>query len=521
MIPMPSDESALPPPAVRHAAPVRGQADHALSVPSGVRLVRNVLALGIGQVFTLLFSSVLTVLLPRYLGDEKLGKTATAASLTGLCGLLASLGIGSYLAKEVARRGPRGHVSVANALATRAPLTAVACLLALGVAALLGYDPLTQRLVAIYCLGIVFGSVAGVLVGTLQGLQEMRWVALGDVVGKALLLAGVIAVVHGDRGLVALAVVWQLTGLGSIAVYLLPLYRRGALGGQFDRHGWRALVTGSLPFFIWQASLMVYGQIDVVLLSIFSHAAVIGWYSAAYRIIGIPLFIPSIITNVCYPAMSHSAVHNRQSFRALAGRSLHVVLLFSIPMAVGIIVLCGPLLSFFRYPHEFQNSIPLIIILALHVPLVGVDLIVGTALNALDRQRAWALTGVAAAVLNPAVNMLFIPVFERYLQNGAVGAAIVTVLTEVFMMLMGLRLLRGEVFDRSSLVVGLKCLVAALVMAGAVWLLRELFLPFTVLAGACVYFALSFVLGTVSLRDLRLLRAYMLHRAHPRVTAAV
>jgi O-antigen/teichoic acid export membrane protein len=498
------------------AAPLPPRAE----VSTGARLVRNVLALGTGQAFTLVFSSVLTVLLPRYLGDERLGRIATAGSLTGFCGLIASLGISTYLAKEVARHGPRGHLSVLNALITRAPLTAAACLLAVVAAALLGYDPLTRRLVAIYCLGMVFGSVAGVLVGTLQGLQEMRWVALGDVVGKGLLLAGVSAVIWGDHGLLALALVWQLASLGSIAVYLVPLSRRGALAGTPDRHGWRRLVTGSMPFFIWQAALMVYGQIDVVLLSIFTHAAVVGWYSAAYRIIGIPTFIPVIITNAAYPALSQSAGRSGTAFRTLARRSLHVVLLLTIPVAVGIMVIAGPLLAFFGYPEEFRNSIPLVMILALTVPLVAADMVLAVTINALDRQRAWALSGVAAAVLNPAVNLAAIPFFERHLHNGAIGAAIVTVLTEVFMMVMGLRLLRGAVFDRSSVRFALKCVAAALVMAAVVWLARGMFLPLTVALGAGVYFAASFALGTLSVHDVRLLRTYVLNWARARAPTA-
>jgi O-antigen/teichoic acid export membrane protein len=275
-----------------------------------------------------------------------------------------------------------------------------------------------------------------------------------------------------------------------------------------------------MPFFIWQAALMVYGQIDVVLLSIFTHAAVVGWYSAAYRIIGIPTFIPVIITNAAYPALSQSAGRTGTAFRTLARRSLHVVLLLTIPVAVGIIVIAGPLLAFFGYPEEFRNSIPLVMILALTVPLVAADMVLAVTINALDRQRAWALSGVAAAVLNPAVNLAAIPFFERHLHNGAIGAAIVTVLTEVFMMVMGLRLLRGAVFDRSSVRFALKCVAAALVMAAVVWLARGMFLPLTVALGACVYFAASFALGTLSVHDVRLLRTYVLNWARARAPTA-
>ncbi len=88
------------------------------------------------------------------------------------------------------------------------------------------------------------------------------------------------------------------------------------------------------------------------------------------------------------------------------------------------------------------------------------------------------------------------------------------------MMAMGLRLLRGEVFDRSSVRFALKCVAAALVMAAVVWLARGVFLPLTVALGAGVYFATSFALGTLSVHDVRLLRAYVLNRARARAPVA-
>jgi len=68
-------------------------------VPSGddasssrTRILRNISALGVGQIFTWISTAALISLLPRYLGDQNLGKFTAAVSLTDLCGLLAGLG---------------------------------------------------------------------------------------------------------------------------------------------------------------------------------------------------------------------------------------------------------------------------------------------------------------------------------------------------------------------------------------------------------------------------------------------
>src|SRR5207237_7131051 len=46
----------------------------------------------------------------------------------------------------------------------------------------------------------------------------------------------------------------------------------------------RLLLIGGLPFFVWQAALVVYGQIDSILLLYLTNASVVGWYVAASRV---------------------------------------------------------------------------------------------------------------------------------------------------------------------------------------------------------------------------------------------
>ena len=479
---------------------------------SGARIVRNVSALGVGQIFTWLTTMGLVALLPRYLGDANLGKLAAAISLTDLCGLIAGLGITTYLTKEIARKGTEGRADILNALVTRAPLAFVAAVGAAVAALALGYDPLTQQVVLLLCLNLVLTALSGVLLGALQGMQDMRPVALVGALSKALYLGLVALALVNGGGLVGVAIATDIAAVVTVIGYAIPLARRGALRGPVDVTTWRRLIVGSLPFFVWQAALMVYGQVDIILLHQLTRDAVVGWYVAAYRIIGIPVFVPVIVAAAVFPTLAQSAGRVGPHFANLARSSMQVVLLLTIPMALGTIVIAERLMDFLQYPVEFRNSIPLIVILSMHIPLVGADMVIGNVLNARDRQRRWAAAGVGAALLNPALNVLLIPLTDRVYQNGAIGAALATVLTEIFMMVVGLVLLKGTIFNLSTLQFGVKCLLAGAVMSGVVWLARDAPLPLTVMLGAVVYGLVALALRVVSVRDLGVVRTYVSQR---------
>ncbi|MEX1254785.1 MAG: flippase [Dehalococcoidia bacterium] len=504
------------------ARPARGPAGDSPArgdgFAGGTRIVRNILALGFAQVFTWLSAAGLAVVLPRYIGDVALGRLTLASSFTELFGLLASLGTAIYLTKEVARSRQAAAPQVLNALASRVPLVLAASGMAVGLALLLGYSPSTMELIYLYCVNIAVVSVTGILTGTLQGLQEMRPVALVNSLSKLTLLALVALFLSQGQGVHGVVLAWVLAGSLGVGGYFLAVVRNRAIGGRIDVATWRPLLFAGLPFFVWQSALLIYGQVDVILLSFFTTEAVIGWYGAAYRIVSIPVFIPMIIMTAVFPAMASAAEHDRPAFDAIARRAMQVVLVATVPIALGTMVIAEPLVYFLGW-GEFTRSTPLIIILAMHIPIMGADMMIGTALNSLDKQRMWAIMAVAAALLNPAINCILIPVTDAAYNNGAIGSATATVITELFMMVMGLLLLRGEgVFERSSLMVALKCLAAGALMAALIWPLREMYLPFVVLVGATVYGGASLALGTVSPKDLRALRSYVLDRAESRST---
>jgi O-antigen/teichoic acid export membrane protein len=249
-------------------------------------------------------------------------------------------------------------------------------------------------------------------------------------------------------------------------------------------------------------------------LSFLTTDAVVGWYAVAYRIIMIPVFIPTIVVTVIFPALS-AATHDSRAFAALARRGLHVIALVSTPMALGIMLLPDKIIHLLGYPETFDHSVVPLILLAPHLPLAAIDVMIGTVLNARDRQRQWAMTGVAAAILNPLLNLVAIPYAQATWGNGAIGAATITTFTEVFMLIGGLRLLPHGVYDRSTVLDLGKCLLATAAMGVTVWFMRDLPIAIPVAAGAAVYAVTCLLSGAVSLGELKEVHIHLVRGREP------
>ncbi len=500
----PADPAALTAYPSDETVPSRDQ-EHASAAR---RVIRNALALSFARPFTWLSAAGLTVLLPGYLGDVNLGKINAAFAFADWCGLLVSLGITTYLTKEVARQKAKPGDLILNALVLRMALAFIVGLGAIGVAGLVTDDWLSRQLLYLLSIHMMLTVIGGVLTGALQGMQQMRSVATIDAFSKLALLSLVAIFLFEGFGVRSVAVAYIVSDLIAISCLIWAVKRIGGLAGSINLHSWKTLMTGGLPFFVWEVALLTYARVDVILLSALATSAVLGWYYAAYRIISLPLFLPVILMTAIFPALSAS-VHDSRLFNLLCRRGVVVAALTTVPLAFGLMLLADKVIDLFGYPASFSNSVAPIALLAAGLPLVAVNMIIAPALSALDRQRSWALLGVGAAVLNPLINLLAIPITDREFGNAAIGAAAVTTCTEIYLLAGGLILLPRGVLDGSTLAGVLKCLLAGLIMSTVLWLAKDFSIFVLVPIGALVYGLAVLFFRAVTLGELRQARAYL------------
>jgi O-antigen/teichoic acid export membrane protein len=475
-----------------------------LSVPASNApsyIGRNILWLFVSQVLTWAVTLVMLVVVPNKLGSDDFGLLVFTTAFVGFFAFVGSLGTGTFITRAVARDPDLLGPYVFNALVMKALASVVLALAAFGLALALGYSSTALALIALYLATMFFTLLGEVAVGGLQGISRMARPAAWNVVqvyaGAAVGLA--ILLTHG--GVVAFASSSLIAAIPCIAnVKNVWTFVRGH--AHVDFAVWRVIVRGGVPLLILSGLMLIYGNIDIPLLEGLTDNRTVGQYALAYRWVSVPVFVSTIVVSAFAPSLSAFAHEASDRFASLANRSLRLVIAVGIPAATGTIVIAYDLIDLL-YHRRYPDSALLIRILAVHIPLATISTVLGAILVAKDRQSRYSIVALIAAVTNPPLTIFAIKLTLRWAHNGAIGAAVATVLTEC-LMVGGAYILRPTgVFDRGTMLFALRCLAANACMAAPLLVFHDLELFIKVGIGIVLYVAASLLFRTFTLADVR------------------
>jgi O-antigen/teichoic acid export membrane protein len=469
----------------------------------GRRVLGGALALFGTQPLTWATSLLLAALLPHFLGASGLGELALATSVAALLGILVSLGIPSYLIRSIALSRADESRKVSGGLVVVTVAGLLAALMAVALAPVL-HLPIPPTAFRLALAGMVVSTAQTVVLAAIMGRQRMARYAWITAVGSVLATAAGIAVLArggGIQGFLLVSFVCSMATFGATWQLADVRFDRQGLGPKL----WWYLTCAGAPFLGSAVALKVYGEVDRVILGLLSPAAVVGWYAAAYRIISIPVFIPTLIMTPLLPTLSR-LVDDPARFRETLRGSIVFVLLLTTPVAALIIALAPAIPPLLHWPADFSNSVPLMMILAVHEPVVGVDMMLAVAMFALSGEHLWLRLGIVASVFNPAMCFLLIPAAQHAFQNGAIAASGITVATELLILIGALVILPRGMIDRSTASKCLKVLLAGVAMCGVAFMMRSAWLPVPVLVSGAVYFGAIIAARLVTIEQIRLCR---------------
>jgi len=457
----------------------------------------------LSQVTSWAASVIMLIAAPRALGDTSYGTLQFAAVFVSFFTLLAGLGSDTYIVKMTARDASLVGPYVFNALAMKLLLCAVLGATAFGLAHVLGYHGVLMQLILVFCLSMLIQVLTGTFIAGLQGMQDMRRTAVAAAVGVVVSNGLGLLVLDRHGSLVLFAALMTLGLLIPLLANALKLWPHLRVNMRLDFGMWKQIARGGLPFLASAAILMIYGSIDLPILESLAGTTTVGWYALAYRWVGLPAFFAAIVGTAVFPAMSSRFESASTAFVAQGNKAIRLVFLVGAPIATGTILVAGDALRSLYPGSGFDHAVPVMQILSLHLPIVAITIILSATVVASDGQNKLAVVGCAAAVLNISLNFLVIPWSIHAFQNGAIGAAIVTVATECLVLGGALYLRPAGVLDGATAKSMLRCIIACLIMVPSVLALHEAALPLKVAVGALTFVAAGAALRIVSRDDLR------------------
>jgi O-antigen/teichoic acid export membrane protein len=469
----------------------------------GKRVARNVAAVAATQLITWALTAVVALYLPRYVGDTGLGKLAFASSFVVLFSVVIPLGIDTVLVREIARDRERTGELLLTALALRLPLCAVSALSAYGLATLLGYSVETRQIILGAALGIAVSSINDPLTAALQGQERLPRSSAASLAERTASAGLTIALIMSHAPLWTVAAVGGVTSLISLGINLTAFR---ALLPEIRQRTWkprmetiRFLVLSGLPFLGWTVSRAFYGQTDPLVLGLITNDATVGWYAAAFRLIGTTLFIPNALVSALLPTMSRYYHEDKEKFERLTRQVFSLVLICGVPITLVLAFLPEQVLGLLHYQSGFNACIPVLRVGSVSVLLYFVGMVLGTAVIASNGEKKMASASMGAALIGVPACFLGSYLTHRYLGNGAIGAMASDVFLEACLVVVYLRALNFRLINRAALSQAFRCALAAVPMAALLYVFSRqgmhgawVVLPCTVL-----YLVACLILGAV------------------------
>src|SRR3954464_14828211 len=95
----------------------------------------------------------------------------------------------------------------------------------------------------------------------------------------------------------------------------------------------------------------------------------VGWWSAALRIVSIPIFVPTLLVTPLLPALSQ-IVGDREAFATTLRRSFELTLVVTVGASAAIFAFAPVVPSILGWAPEYQAVVPLMQVLIFFFPLL-------------------------------------------------------------------------------------------------------------------------------------------------------
>lgn len=476
---------------------------------------RNVAHLMSSQVVTWIAATVLSILIPRYLGPATNGQLRLATSLWMIVGIFTALGTDRFLQLQIARSQDRGLRLVGPAIVVRL----IAFLV--GVATLLGYVALVDvgRVVVILLMIIAvpqaISQVTETLSSAFNGLERMSVPASGLVIGRVSGAALNLVVILAG-GSVYLIAGTATFAWGAACAFVVLQYRKVA---SLTFEGWsddaRFLLRGSLPFLAATVALVLYQQIDVIAISWLATDTDLGYYATADTFLGSLLFPSTVLMATVFPILGRHHQDDPAALEALVRRTFSVLMVVAVPIGLGT-MLVGESMAVTIWGSEYAGTGTVLVVLGPVAILMYQTVMFGTVALATGRNRLWVTVILISAALTVPLDLALVPwASERY-DNGAIGGAVAYIATESLQFTIGAITICPYLWTRRLLFRTARAFAAGGVMVVVGWWFRDGFLLITVAVCAPVYVGAVLLLRVLDEDQMEMIQG-LLHRVRGRL----
>ena len=436
----------------------------------------------------------------RVLGPPAAGSYATAIATAGIFEIVANYGLNILLIREVSQDRDHAGRFLFNSSLLRL-LTAAMALLPVAAYIWLGGrgpNPLSgEELAAIAFLmvGMIFSGLTLGVSGLFYVYEQAEVPAAMSTVTTLLKVGLGVAALLAGFSFVGLAAVSIVVNVVTLVLLLALALSRFELRGPWtvDRPLLDSMLRQGWPLMLIHLLQTIFISIDVLLLRqmLADGERIVGYYNSAWKWFNALQIIPSYFTLALFPIISRAIKQDMDAARRMYRLALRLMLLLALPTAALFTFAATPLIGLLGGREFLPDGAIALRIIMWSIPFGWLNSVTNYVLIALGMERLQPRAFALAVGFNIVANVLLIP---RY---GYVAAAIITVLSEVVLLVVFATFLRRRNAGVDWLQLTARPVLLTALMMATMWLGGRLHLAIGLALGVVVYLVGLFALRII------------------------
>jgi O-antigen/teichoic acid export membrane protein len=361
----------------------------------------------------------------RYLGAESFGILSFALAFTGTFAIFSDLGLNMLTVRQLARNKTLTSKFIGNITVIKLVLSLITFVLIALTINLLDYTEKTIIVVYLIALSVIISNFSKILYSIFQAHENLKIQSIGEVLNSLLLLIFALIVISLEFQVTAVAFSYFLVSVIVLGYSLsITVHKFGNPNIELDWDFCKSTIKEALPFGLSSLFVVIYFNIDSIMLSFIKGDEVVGWYNASYKLVYVFLFIPSAFFASVYPLMAKYYQSSEEMLQFVYIKCLKSMMIIAYPLAIGITVFADKIILLI-YSEEYLQSIAALQILIWAVFFSYIAHATMYTLNSINRQIIYTKVAFLGMVLNVILNLILIPQYSH------IGASIATVITEM------------------------------------------------------------------------------------------
>lgn len=462
-------------------------------------LVKNTSVLFLSQLISYILAFFYTLYSARYLGTTNFGIISFATAISGLFAIFTDLGLSTLTIREVAKDKSKTGKYLGNHGSIKLILSIIT-MLALIIFVNTGtFDNITKNVVYLIGSSVIINAFSGIFTSLFRAYEQMEYQSISDIINSVVLFIGILLCVFTKQSVIVVSLVYVIASLIVLLYsFIMCTMNYGLIHFQADFKFWKYLILTAYPMAITSIFALISFKMNTILLNMLTTSAIVGEYTAAFNLMQALIFIPTVFSTAIMPIFAKLFVDSKDMLAYSYKKSLKYLSLISMPIAMGTTVLSEKIILFI-YGSAYVNTIPILKLIIWALPAIFLSYILGTSITSINKQHETIKATFLCLLLSTIGNFILIQLFS------GIGAAMITVLNEVSMVIFYMYIMHKYGYSVPLKEILIKPFIASVVMGAVIYVLNvELFT--SVFIGMIIYFICIILLKTFDKDDLNIIK---------------